>query len=100
MLASNIIETSLSMPKLQSVLAAPTARFVTIKQAAAQYPAFTPAALRDLKFKAHNRKNSRGDVIKGNGTGPAGVWLQIGTKILIDIVAFDRWIESHRVGGA
>ncbi len=74
-------------------------RFATINQAAELRPVFTPAALRDLKFKAHDRKNSRGEIIKGNGTGPAGVWVQIGAKVLIDLDALDRWIESHRMGG-
>lgn len=72
-------------------------RFATINQAAELRPAFTPAALRDVKFKAHDRKNSRGETIKGNGTGPAGVWVQIGAKVLIDLEAFDRWIESHKL---
>ena len=75
-------------------------RFATINQAAGLRPAFTPAALRDLKFKAHDRQNSRGETIKGNGTGPAGIWIQIGAKVLIDLDALDRWIESHRLGGA
>lgn len=70
--------------------------YLTIEQLAAVRP-FTAAALRDLKFKAHDRKNSRGEVIKGNGTGPAGVWIQIGTKVLIDLEAFDAWLDSHRL---
>lgn len=74
-----------------------TVRYATINQAAELRPVFTPAALRDLKFKAHARQNSRGDLIKGNGTGPAGVWVQIGAKVLVDLDALDRWIESHRL---
>ncbi|MDP2822729.1 MAG: hypothetical protein Q8O52_08630 [Sulfuritalea sp.] len=84
-------------PTMAAPMAAPVAGYVTIKQAAELRPAFTPAAFRDLKFKAHDRKNSRGDTIKGNGTGPAGVWVQIGAKVLLDLCAFDRWIESHKV---
>lgn len=72
-------------------------RLATISKTAEQYP-FTPAALRDLKFKAEDRKNSRGETIKGNGTGPAGVWLQVGRKVLVDLDAFDRWLDGHRVG--
>lgn len=75
-------------------------RYFTIEQAAKARPAFSPAALRDLKFKAHDRKNSRGEVIKGNGTGPAGVWLQVGRKVLVDLERFDAWLDSHRAGGA
>lgn len=74
-------------------------RFATIGECAAVRP-FSAPSLRDLKFKAHDRKNSRGETIKGNGTGPAGVWVQIGAKVLVDLDAFDRWIESHRMVGA
>lgn len=92
--------TKLAIPPTMAVpMAAPVAGYVTIKQAAELRPAFTPAAFRDLKFKAHARKNSRGETITGNGTGPAGVWVQIGAKVLVDLQAFDRWIESHRIGG-
>ncbi len=94
--------TSVSVPEIHSALAAPATSncFATINQAAELRPIFTPAALRDLKFKAHDRKNSRGETILGNGSGPAGVWVQIGAKVLIDICAFDRWVASHRLGGA
>ena len=85
---------------IQPTTTAPASGYVTIKQAAELRPAFTPAAFRDLKFKAHDRKNSRGETIKGNGTGPAGVWVQIGAKVLIDLDALDRWIESHKVRAA
>jgi len=78
------------------IAGATSPRFATIEQAAKVRPAFTPAALRDLKFRAFPRKNSRGELISGNGTGAAGVWLQVGRKVLIDLDAFDRWIESHR----
>ena len=71
-------------------------RFATIDQAAQCRPAFTPAALRDLKFRAFDRQNSRGEIIKGNGTGAAGVWIQIGRKVLVDLDALDHWIDGHR----
>lgn len=71
-------------------------RVATINQAANLYPAFSAAALRDLKFKANDRKNSRGEIIKGNGTGPAGVWIQLGRKVLLDCDRFDAWLDSHR----
>ncbi len=70
-------------------------RFVTIAECAAIRP-FSAQALRDMRFKAFDRKNSRGDVIPGNGTGPAGVWIQLGAKVLIDLPAFDAWLESHK----
>ena len=93
---SATISTSASVPTLHAAMAAPVARYVTINQAAELRPAFSPAAFRDLKFKAHDRKNSRGETIKGNGTGPAGVWVQIGAKVLVDLQALDCWIESHK----
>lgn len=72
-------------------------KHLTIKQTATVRPAFTEQALRDMKFKAFDRKNSRGEVIPGNGTGPAGVWVQIGIKVLVDLDALDRWIESRKI---
>ncbi len=73
-------------------------RYATINQASELRPAFTPAALRDLKFKSANRFNSRGETISGNGSAEFGVWIAIGRKVLVDLVAFDRWIASHKVG--
>lgn len=94
------IQTSASVPTIHAAMTTPAAvRYATINQAAELRPVFTPAALRDLKFKAHDRKNSRGETIKGNGTGPAGVWVQIGAKVLVDLQAFDCWIESHKIRG-
>ena len=83
-------------------MAAPVAvnRYATVEQAAQLRPAFTPPSLRDLRFKASDRINSRGEIIKGNGSAAAGVWVTIGRKVLIDLDAFDRWIESHKTGGA
>ena len=94
--------TSASVPAIHAALAAPAAsnRFATIKQAAQVRPAFTEAAFRDIRFKAFDRKNSRGEVIEGNGSGEAGVWIEVGGKVLVDLPAFDRWIESHKIGGA
>lgn len=92
------IATTAATLAIPPTMAAPAARrFATINECATLRP-FSPAALRDLKFKAHDRKNSRGEIIKGNGSGPAGVWLQVGAKVLIDLDAFDRWLESHRTG--
>lgn len=68
-------------------------RYLTINEAAAVRP-FSPAALRDIRFKAADRINSRGEVIKGNGS--AAAWLTIGRKVLLDLEAFDHWLESHR----
>lgn len=79
-----------------AIIGATPPRHLTIEHVAQVRPAWTPAALRDLKFRAFDRMNSRGDLIAGNGTGRAGVWIQIGRRVLVDIEAFDRWVESHR----
>jgi hypothetical protein len=71
-------------------------RFVSIAECAALRP-FSKAALRDLKFRAFDRTNSRGGTILGNGSGPAGVWVTLGRKVLIDLPAFDAWLESRKV---
>ena len=70
-------------------------RFVTIAECATLRP-FSKQALRDMRFRAFDRTSSRGEVIPGNGTGPAGVWVQIGAKVLIDLPAFDIWLDAHK----
>lgn len=72
----------------------PANRFATIEQAAKLRPAFTAASLRDIRFKAADRLNSRGDKIRGNGS--AAAWVTIGRKVLLDLDAFDKWIDQHR----
>ena len=89
---------TLAIPPTMAMPAA--VRYATIIQAAELRPVFTPAALRDLKFKAFDRKNSRGEIIPGNGTGLAGVWAQLGKKVLIDLDALDAWIEAHKIRAA
>jgi hypothetical protein len=92
------IATSAAIPSAGLMMASERRRYVTIAECAAVRP-FTAPALRDLRFKAFDRTNSRKETIKGNGTGPIGVWVQIGAKVLIDLDAFDAWLESHRVKG-
>lgn len=87
---------ALNQPGEAPAVATPAPRrFVTIAECAELRP-FSSQALRDMKFKAFDRKNSRGDVIPGNGTGPAGVWVSLGRKVLIDLPAFDAWLEAHK----
>lgn len=93
-----VIQTSASVPAIHAATApAAPVRFATIKQAAQLRPAFTEAAFRDIRFKAFDRKNSRGEVIKGNGSGEFGCWLEVGGKVLLDLEHFDAWLESHKV---
>lgn len=76
----------------------PARRIATIAQVAAAYPAFSPAALRDLVFKAEDRFNSRGEKIRGNGLAEAGAIVRIGRRVLIDLDSFECWIDSQRSG--
>jgi len=73
----------------------PHRRVATVAQTAAAYPVFTQAALRDLIFKATDRFNSRGDRIPGNGLAEAGAIIRIGRKVLIDLDAFEAWLDSR-----
>ena len=92
------IATAASVPTIHAALAATATslRFATIKQAAIVRPVFTEAAFRDIRFKAFDRKNSRGEVIKGNGSGEFGCWIEVGGKVLVDLPRFDAWLESQK----
>jgi hypothetical protein len=72
----------------------PRRRVATVAQVAAIYP-FSQAALRDLIFKAADRFNSKGDRIPGNGLAEAGAILRVGRKVLIDLDAFESWLDSR-----
>lgn len=73
----------------------PRRRVATVAQLAAAYPVFTQAAIRDLVFKAADRQNSRGDRIPGNGLAEAGAILRVGRKVLIDLDAFESWLDTR-----
>ena len=88
---------SASLPTNQTAIEPVTlACFATIKQAAKLRPAFSEAAFRDIRFKAFDRKNTRGDIITGNGSGEFGCWIVLGGKVLLDLERFDAWIKSHK----
>lgn len=53
-------------------------------------------ALRHLIFNSQERLNSKGEVIPGNGLDQS--IMRIGRKVLIDLDAFDAWLETHRCG--
>ena len=67
----------------------------TVDQFAAAQPAFTPAALRNLIFKAEPRQSSRGE-IPGNGLLECGAVVRIGRKVLIDANRFLDWVSSQQ----
>lgn len=56
----------------------------------------TESYLRHAIFEAEPRVGSGGTEIPGNGLAPAII--RIGRKILIDLDAFDEWVEAHRMG--
>lgn len=51
--------------------------------------------LRHYIFHAEARYAADGSIIPGNGLGKA--ILRVGRKVLIDVQAFDEWVQSHRV---
>lgn len=79
----------------QAAAIQPRRRVATVAQVAAAYPVFSQAALRDLIFKAADRFNSRGDRIRGNGLAEAGAIIRIGRKVLLDMDAFEAWLDSR-----
>ena len=73
----------------------PRRRVATVAQLAAAYPVFSQAAIRDLIFKSADRFNSKGDRIPGNGLAEAGAILRLGRRVLIDLDAFESWLDSR-----
>jgi hypothetical protein len=70
-------------------------RWLTIEQAAKEFPAFTSAAIRALIYRSRPHYNSRGEMVDGNGlvgaiTQPGGK----NSRVLIDAVGFASWLES------
>ena len=71
----------------------------TVEQFATMQPAFTPAALRNLIFKAEARYSSKGK-IPGNGLLECGAVIRIGRKVLISAPHFLSWVSSQQPRGA
>ena len=68
---------------------------LTVKEFSRKYPSFPEGGLRHLIFNSSERKNSRGEVVSGNGMEEQGVLVRVGRKILIDEDKFFSWIESQ-----
>ena len=66
----------------------------TVAQFPNAHPAFTPAALRNLIFKAETRHSTNGE-IRGNGLLECGAILRIGRKVLIDEERFFYWVRKQ-----
>lgn len=69
--------------------------YLTVEQFSQRNPAFTPAALRNLIFKADERQSTKG-TIPGNGLIEAGAIVRIGRKVLIVESRFFDWVESQQ----
>jgi hypothetical protein len=70
----------------------------TVRQLHQLYPAWSEAALRALILNASDRKNSRGDVILGNGLDFAIV--RCAGKVLIDEQLFLEWVAMQSMRGS
>lgn len=58
--------------------------------------AFTRSSLRHLLFEATPRKDSKGNSLPTNGLTEAGAIVRVGRKVLIDLDAFDAWLDGLR----
>jgi hypothetical protein len=72
-------------------------KLYTVAQFPKAHPAFTPAALRNLIFKAAPRHSTDGE-ITGNGLIEAGAIVRIGRKVLIDEDRFFDWVRQQNEG--
>jgi hypothetical protein len=69
----------------------PHQTFYTVEQFSKAEPAFTPAALRNLIFKAEVRHSSKGE-IPGNGLLECGAVVRKGGKVMICRNRFLAWV--------
>lgn len=67
----------------------------TVNQFSEAHPAFTPAALRALVFKANPRITHEGQVA-GNGLIEAGAIIRLGRRVLIDEGKFFAWVTQQQ----
>lgn len=71
----------------------PPQSLYTVEQFAKAEPAFTPAALRNLIFKAEPRYSSKGQ-IPGNGLLECGALVRCGRKVMIHRERFLNWVQQ------
>ena len=69
---------------------------VTIEQALSFIPAvdLTIAAVHGQIFKSHDRFDSKGRKIAGNGLAKTGAIIRRGRKVLIDVEKYAVWLTS------
>lgn len=94
-------QTSETATALKAAYPAPTPRpvYLTVEQFSQRNPAFTPAALRNLIFKADERQSTKG-TIPGNGLIEAGAIVRVGRKVLIVESRFFDWVDAQQIGRA
>jgi hypothetical protein len=73
--------------------APPQPTLYTVEQFPTVEPSFTPAALRNLIFKAQPRHSTVG-VIPGNGLIECGAIVRVGRKVLIHRAKFLEWVQQ------
>ncbi len=73
----------------------PRQTFYTVEQFSEEENAFSPAALRNLIFKAEPRQSSKG-AIPGNGLIECGAIVRVGRKVMIHRARFLDWIVRGR----
>ena len=79
----------------------PKSHLVTLRQLSRipEYSAvFTEARLRTLVATAESRLGARGQPIPGNGLKEAGAIVRIGRRIYFDLLRFEAWVNSKRLG--
>lgn len=93
-----MLQTSETAAKLPEHLN-PRRRLATVRQTAQAYKGvFSESAIRDLVFRAEPRFNFKGDRLPGNGLAEAGALVRIGRRVLIDLDAFEEWLDAHKAG--
>lgn len=67
-----------------------------IEEVPAYFPAarLTPAAVRNHVFRAEDRKNSRGEMLPGNGLGKTGAIVRRGRRIYVDVQRYAKWLAG------
>lgn len=66
---------------------------LTVAQFSAKHPAWTPASLRNLVFKATPRQSTRGQI---PGNGLAFAIKRVGRRVLLSERQFFLWVDSQQ----
>ena len=74
-------------------------RLATVKTLPSCFPllGLTPAAIHGHIFKSHDRIDSKGRKIAGNGLAASGAIIRRGRKVLIDVDRYGAWLAGAGV---